>query len=41
MVWAANAGQNGTIEVWYNPKLQEGIIEGLPQAMVEQIITDM
>ncbi len=41
MIWDADAQSGGTVDVWYNPKLQEGVVEGLPQATVEQIITDM
>ncbi len=41
MVWNADADAAGTIEVWYDPELMEGVTQNLPTAFVEQIITDM
>lgn len=41
MLWNGDDSSSGTVEVWYNPELQDGIPAKLPSAVIEQIITDM
>ena len=42
MIWNGDAGCNGTIDVWYDAKLRDGIMSvGLPNSYIEQILTDM
>lgn len=42
MVWNGQCHTSGTIDVWYDPKLAEGLGNlGLPNSYIEQILTDM
>ena len=42
MVWNSSNRNSGTVDVWYDPKLAEGLSNlGLPNSYIEQILTDM
>jgi hypothetical protein len=42
MIWNGQVRTSGTVDVWYDPKLAEGLSNlGLPNSYIEQILTDM
>ncbi len=42
MMWNGKVRTSGTVDVWYDPKLTDGLQDlGLPNSYIEQILTDM